>query len=328
MKGFELCRRYFREVGFPAIEQKLAACIPRLAVGLSGGSQSHGNDDEVSRDHGWGPGFTVWLIQEDFDQFGGSLQAILDRIPREYLGYRWPKERQRTSHVMEVGAYIKSVVGCEMPPEAAVDWLHIPEEYLFELTPRKIFHDAAGEVTKRFESFAEYPEDVWKKRLSVCLSWLCEWGLKHLPRAERRGDMVTASMYWCRFATYAMKVAFLFNHRYAPYHKWLYREFLKLPAIVPHVHPLLEKGFQVQGERIEIVSQIETIYRDHLLHLGYRPEDPRPRSRPAYPDYDLLRFARAICHSIRSDEIRGLKSFWEVLSPPWKATWTYISPNS
>ena len=216
MKGFELCRRFFREVGLPAIDKSLPEIIRRLAAGLSGGSQSHGNDDEWSRDHGWGPGFTVFLNREDFSRFSEQLQQILDTLPREYLGYEWQDPRKRTCGVIDVGKYIESAIGCERPPDVAIDWLHIPEEYLFEITPRRIFHDAAGEVTRRFESFGEYPEDVWKKRLSACLAWMWEWGRKHLHRAERRRDLVTASMYWDRLATYAMKVAFLLNRRYAP----------------------------------------------------------------------------------------------------------------
>ena len=231
---------------------------------------------------------------------------------------------------MKVETYIKSVVGCEIPPQAAIDWLHIPEEYLFELTPRKIFHDFSGEVTRRFESFSEYPEDVWKHRLGACLTWMWEWGRKHLHRAERRGDWITASMYWSRFATYVMKVGFLLNHRYAPYHKWLYREFLKLDAIAPEIGPLLKEGFEKMEGRIEIESQIEAIYLKCLQELGYEPEEASPNDdkKAAYPDNELHRYARAIRHSIQTPEIRDLKIFWEILPFPWKATWAYISPRS
>ena len=57
MKGFELSERFFQEIGLPAIEQQLPECVPRLAVGVGLGSQAHKYDDDVSRDHGWGPGF-------------------------------------------------------------------------------------------------------------------------------------------------------------------------------------------------------------------------------------------------------------------------------
>ena len=179
MKGLELCRRFFWEVGFPAIKNNLPECVPYLATGLSGGSQCHGNDDEVSQDHGWGPGFVVWLVQENYDRFAEPLQAVLSELPQEYLGYGWQSQPRQTCAVYEIGQYFNSVVGCEMAPEVALDWLHIPEECLFEITHRPVFYDATGEVTKRFESFSQYPEDIWKKRLSACLAWLWEWGVKH-----------------------------------------------------------------------------------------------------------------------------------------------------
>lgn len=327
MKGFELCEKYFWNLGFPAIEKKLPESIPHLAVGLTGGSQSHGNDDELSRDHGWGPGFTVFLNKTNFEQFGETLQAILDTLPREYLGYEWNDSRKRTSGVIEVGNFIRSAIGCESPPDTAIDWLYIPEEYLFEITPRRLFHDASGEITRIFESFTAYPEDVWKKRLSACLTWMWEWGRKHLHRAERRGELITASMYWSQFAVYAMKVGFLLNHRYAPYHKWLHREFLKLEVISPQVYPLIVEGFQKITGRIEIESQIESIYIEHLEELGYKPVEVKSNSNAAYPDNELHRFASSIRHTIKTPEIKELRFFLEVLPFPLKATWTYISPR-
>lgn len=41
MKGLELSQRFFDEVGFPAIREHLPECVPHIAAGLSGGSQSH-----------------------------------------------------------------------------------------------------------------------------------------------------------------------------------------------------------------------------------------------------------------------------------------------
>ena len=48
MRGFDLSERFFREVGLPTIERTIPKCLPRLAVGVGGGSQAHRNDDEVS----------------------------------------------------------------------------------------------------------------------------------------------------------------------------------------------------------------------------------------------------------------------------------------
>jgi len=266
------------------------------------------------------------LTETDYARFGEPLQTTLDALPREYLGYRWQDQRKSTSGVIEVGEYIKSIVGCESPPEEASDWLHIPEEYLFEITPKRVFYDAKGEVTKRFEAFTRYPEDVWKKRLSASLAWLWEWGIKHLPRSERRGDTVTATMYWCKFTIYAMKVTFLLNCRYVPYHKWLYREFLKLPEIVQEVAPLVEEGFQILDGKGQVASQIEEIFKDYLRQLGYQPVVSRSKANRviAYPENELLNYAKVVRESITTREIRDLKLYLEIYPPPWKATWTWI----
>ena len=156
MKGFELSERFFREIGLPAIEQRLPRCVPRLAVGVGGGSQAHRNDDELSRDHGWGPGFTVWFAKADFDDYRERLQEILDTLPREVDGFRWENPPAGTCNVVEIGSYIESTVGFSTPPDSPVDWLRIPESYLFELTPGRLYHDGPGIASARFRAFSEY----------------------------------------------------------------------------------------------------------------------------------------------------------------------------
>ena len=96
MKGFELSEQFFLKIGLPAIEQQLPECVPGLAVGVGLGSQAHKNDDDVSRDHGWGPEFMVWLAKDDFDDYGERLQKILDTLPNEYDGFHWQNPRART----------------------------------------------------------------------------------------------------------------------------------------------------------------------------------------------------------------------------------------
>lgn len=150
--------------------------------------------------------------------------------------------------------------------------------------------------------------------------------MKQLRRAEQRGDTITAAMYWCRFATYAMKVGFLLNRRYAPYHKWLYREFLKLPQIVTEVAPLLKKGFEQTEGREQVTLQIMEIYTQHLARLGYRPIVPTAEElrNIAYPDNKLVNYAKAVRNSIRTTEIRDLKPRLEVHLPSWRPTWTSV----
>ncbi len=60
MKGLELCRSYYEEVGAPALRERFPELMPRAAAGLCGqGSDCLGLDDEYSRDHDFGPGFCL-----------------------------------------------------------------------------------------------------------------------------------------------------------------------------------------------------------------------------------------------------------------------------
>lgn len=62
MRGLELAERFYEEVGRPLLTEEYPFELPRIAVGLVGeGSECFGFDDEVSRDHDWGPGFCICL---------------------------------------------------------------------------------------------------------------------------------------------------------------------------------------------------------------------------------------------------------------------------
>lgn len=175
MQGLELCRRYFFEVGLPAIRSRMPEAEARMAAGLAGGSECHGADDDVSRDHGWGPRFTVWLSEDDVEEFAEPLRAATADLPCEYLGYGWAKEPERTCGVIGIASFVEGVVGYASPPAHARGWLHIPEERLFTLATVAVFHDPTGVASSSLAAFARYPEDVRRKRLGACLFWAWEW---------------------------------------------------------------------------------------------------------------------------------------------------------
>ena len=82
MKGLEISERYFLAHGAPMIEQKFGDYKQRIAAGLVGdGSECYGFDDEISRDHDWGPDFCLWLNKQDYDAIGMKLQEEMAKLP-------------------------------------------------------------------------------------------------------------------------------------------------------------------------------------------------------------------------------------------------------
>lgn len=80
--GMELCQAFYEEYGVPMIREKFPQYEHVIAIGLVGeGSECFGFDDEVSRDHDFGPGFCMWLTDQVYDEIGEQLQAAYDELP-------------------------------------------------------------------------------------------------------------------------------------------------------------------------------------------------------------------------------------------------------
>ena len=89
MKGMELSERFFRDWAEPELRDACGYLLERCAAGLLGpNSQAIGYDDELSRDHAWGPFFVLWtpddLPESELDRLRQTLESSL---PDEFLGF-------------------------------------------------------------------------------------------------------------------------------------------------------------------------------------------------------------------------------------------------
>lgn len=274
-RGLEIACRFFWEVGLPAIESRFPTHIDRIAAGLvAAGSDCAGNDDEVSRDHDWGPRFQVYVTETDFAVIGSELQSVIDDLPAEFNGIRCRASTSSTNQAFAIDQFFLEKTrsggsGFARAPESALDWLKIPEESLFDLISGQVFYDPLGEFSERRKGFAAYyPDDAWRKRLAAALLKCGELGQSVLTRAMARDDYYTAQIAWWRFAESAMKVGFLLNRRYAPDQKWVYREFCKLPELSADVVNWLWEGQCDICHRLELVELIASAYEARLAALG------------------------------------------------------------
>lgn len=236
MNGLELSERYWREVGSPAMEAACPALRGRLAAGLVGeGSECLGFDDEISRDHDWGPGFCVWLTEEDMARYGADLQTAYTALPPEFLGFRRLRESvhsQGRVGVFSVYDFYARFLGPDGPPGTLGRWLSTPEQALSVCTNGRVFEDGTGEFTRiREKLLAYYPEDVRRKRLAARCVGAAQAGQYNHPRCLSRGDQVAALRALGDFVDHAQAVIFLLNRRYRPYYKWAHRALRELPLL-------------------------------------------------------------------------------------------------
>ena len=275
MKGLDLCRAYYETYGKPMLENEFFDVIDRIAVGLVGhGSECFGFDDEISRDHDFEPGFSLWLTEEDEREFGFRLFRAYRKLPKEFMGVSLQEISVLGSHtrgVHTIGEFYRYYTGCDGAPDSLDAWVKIPSFYLAEAVNGEVFHDPCGAFSKiRREIAEEMPEDARKKRLASALFLMAQAGQYNVMRCLKHGENGAATLALMQFAEQALQVIFLLNRRYCPYYKWSFKALASLPI-------LKEEGLLLESLLVEkldwnVTSGIERIAKGtakELIHQGY-----------------------------------------------------------
>ena len=236
MKGLELARLSFENVGLPALERELPQLLPRMAVGLAGeGSECFGFDDELSRDHDWGAGFCIWLEEEDYLTWGVRVQELYEGL--DWKGAGLPLRREQPEAAGRVGCistqrWYTRYTACPQGPDTLEQWRRVPEDFLATATNGEIFCDPLGRFSAvRTKLLRFYPEDVRIKKLTARAAVMAQAGQYNYPRCARRGENVAAQLALAEFTRAAMSMVYLLNRRYMPYYKWAHRGMAQLPIL-------------------------------------------------------------------------------------------------
>lgn len=239
--GLKLARAYWQEFGKPLIAERYSEYRGRIAAGLVGhGSECYGFDDELSHDHDFGPGFCLWLTDEDYAAIGERLQADYESLPDTFMGFG-PKSQTaraqgagRRVGVFRIGDFFESITGYRQAPPAdrPHEWLMLDEPTLAAATNGEVFADPLGAFSKTRQGFKLMPEDVRLSLISRRLGMIAQAGQYNLPRMLQRGDGAAA---WCAINEFAEAVAslvFLINTPvsagYMPYYKWRFAALRRL----------------------------------------------------------------------------------------------------
>ena len=312
MQGMEIAEKYFEEYGR---EMVMSACPAAAAAGLVGeGSQCFGFDDEISRDHDFGPGFCIWLSAEDFDRHAAKLQALYETLPKEFLGLSVDNIQDKSRvGVMHTGEFYFKYLGLSEPPRTNRQWLFLKETSLAVCTNGKVFMDGSGEFTAFREALlGYYPGDILRKKIAARAAVMSQAGQYNLLRCLDRGDRVAALLALAKFAEASLSMVYLLNRKYMPFYKWAYRgarDLLKMQPAVEKIGKLCdgfggeeeslaalrEKAFdlteficaETAGElNLQGFSSCESPFlQDHLGEIMSGIQDPQIRALPPIFDY-------------------------------------------
>ena len=236
MKGMDLARDCYMQYGRPMLEEHFGDDAPHITVGLCGeGSECFGFDDEISRDHDFGPAFCLWLDRELMEEIGERLIAEYEALPASFYGMPVRRDGRMSGHrvgVGESGEFYRHFLGSTVGPQTQMEWLNLPDSYLAVATNGAVFQEGIGsflEVRGRLK--AVHPEDVRIKKMVARAANMSQSGQYNFPSSVRCGEYVAAGLALAEFVRHGMVMIYLLNHRYAPFYKWMHRGLGELPIL-------------------------------------------------------------------------------------------------
>lgn len=244
MTGLQLSRRFY----FEEVKLIIDRHFPQLrysAALIGHGSEVLGFDDEMSRDHHWGPRLMLFLNQEQHRTLCAELDACLRKnLAPVYLGFSTnfsspdecgvrlmvPGESGSIDHIVEiltVEGYFSRLLGIDIQkPIGVMDWISFPQQLLLATQVGAVFFDEVGLGEARLK-IRYFPESVW--RYIIASVWQRIGQEEHLaPRAGITGQETGSKIIAARLVRDIMQLVFLYEKKYFPYSKWFERAFLKL----------------------------------------------------------------------------------------------------
>lgn len=283
MKGLAIAEDFFLNWGLPFLEQAFPELINRVAAGRFSGSDVLGADDDLSRDHNWGPQFSLFLSASDYEQFGAQLSETMNsNAPEKWQGTWLDGAGDQSVLVENVPVWIEEATGFKSIPQADTDWGIIVkdrrhggssegyESALYYLRYGALWLDNNAEFARWRVALATYPDSVWFARLAEECFKLWQYGqYNFIQRVAPRDDPATIAITLGRFSEGVMRMLLLLYRHYTPYWKWLAHEFRKLEQ-AKHYAPLLDVLLTTTDRSVqsELVDQIcQDIYQE-LLSQG------------------------------------------------------------
>lgn len=317
--GMELCQAFYEEYGKPMIHQKFPDYENAIAAGLVGeGSECFGYDDQVSRDHDFGPGFCLWLTDTVYDEIGEELQRAYDGLPSTYMGitrFTTLKAQKRVG-VFRIGDFYEGLIGLRDVPTTQNQWLFLEDYRLATAVNGRVFRDDLGEFTRiRRGILAYYPEEVRIKKIAREAALMAQSGQYNYSRMFGRGEKVTASIALSEFMKHTMAMVYLLNRTYAPFYKWMHKGMGSL-RVLPEIKEILSALVELPIGDERIPQTIEIIVS---LIIAEMKKQGLTSGEDNYLDNHTENILRSIPEKEKKDDSFKAALVNELVSLEWEA---------
>lgn len=271
MKGLDIAYNFYTEWGKEYLEKSFPELVKRVAIGRIYGSDVIGADDEISKDHNWGPQFTIFLSSVDYVAYGEKVSEVMNAAaPNPWRGYRLDGAGDKSVEIESIPNWMETWIGFSKKPSQDKDWEIIVKErivgginearesILYFLKHAAIWYDGSGELSEWREALHYYPEKVWCIRLAESLFQVWQHGeYNFVQRVSKRDDPLTKAVCIGEFVDGVMRTLLILNRDYTPYWKWLAHEFRKLEEARTYA-PLLEELVSINDSerQVEIVLKV------------------------------------------------------------------------
>lgn len=265
ISGLELDKDYYETVGKPMLIEKYGDSFDNMTIGMLGeGSDCFGFDDELSRDHDWGPGFYIWLEAKDYQTIGQELTEDYNNLPKEFRGFtrRNTEHGSRREGVVLVDDFIEYYLG----RKAFDEWQttgKISDDTMLSIMPSKlaafcngmIYHGKEDSKLCRIREYIKgyYSRSATTKLLCQTLAEFGQNAQYNYPRMKQRGDSIVAMQLLHTGLRKAVTAAYILNRMYVPHDKWIMKG---------------TEQFSVLKEVPDMVSAITIEASKELLNLG------------------------------------------------------------
>jgi len=272
--GLVISQEFIRSILLPLLKAELQEDYDRIAVAVVGtGSDVLGLDDEISRDHHWGPRANVMFPRAETSQLQPKIENALGNVPAKFGQYEVQVDIGNLTGVCccDIESFFNRFLGTDRLPSQELDWLGFCEVDLFHVTAGTIVYDGLGQLTQQCDAFARYPDNVWKKRIADwCMYVTGRDAPYNLHRVSKRQDDLTCTIYFGLCVKRLMELCFTLNRQYAPYTKWLNRMFRELPKYADQLAPLIDSAIAqpTWEKKVRILVDANYVIADALADLG------------------------------------------------------------